>query len=336
MIAHDSKPDPMKILRVIAYLLTLGAACVGFSQNTEKSQPAGEIDQIVQSRSAAGDFNGAVLVGRNGEILYQRAFGFANVEWKIPNDLETKFEIGSMTKQFTALLVLQFVNEGKIHLDGHISDYLPFYRRDSGSRVTVTELLSHASGIPNFTNLPGFLEGPASRTTYAVRDFVEKYCSGDLHFEPGTKFEYSNSGYFVLGAVLEQVSGKAYEQLLKERIFEPLGMRNSGYAHSEEIIPHRAAGYERAGGRLRNARFYDMSIPFDAGAMYSTVGDLWLWDQALYGERLLPARLRDSYSSPILRTAAMAGDLDSEAGFTLCRRIHSHAWRCYFWISIRG
>src|SRR5262249_45743881 len=131
--------------------------------------------------------------------------------------------------------------------------------------------------------------------------FVQKYCSGDLRFEPGTKFEYSNSGYFLLGALLEQVSGVSYEQLLKERIFTPLGMNDSGYAHPETLLPHRAAGYERSAKGLQNARFYDMSVPFAAGALYSTGGDLYLWDQALYTERLLPAQLRDLLFKPNLQ-----------------------------------
>jgi CubicO group peptidase (beta-lactamase class C family) len=205
-----------------------------------------------------------------------------------------------MTKQFTALLILQLVNDGQIKLDGRLSDYLPYYRKDTGSRVAVSELLSHTSGIPSFTSLPGFLEGPASRTKYSVKQFVQDYCSGDLQFEPGTKFEYSNSGYFLLGAILEQISGISYEQLLRDRILTPLGMRDSGYTHSETVIPHRAAGYERTAAGLENARYYDMSIPFAAGALYSTVGDLYLWDQALYGARLLPVRLRDLLFKPNL------------------------------------
>jgi CubicO group peptidase (beta-lactamase class C family) len=135
---------------------------------------------------------------------------------------------------------------------------------------------------------------------YGTQDFVRQYCSDDLQFDPGTKFDYSNSGYFLLGAVLEQVSGTSYEQLLKDRIFTPLGMNDSGYTHSETVIPHRASGYERSATGLRNARFYDMSIPFAAGALYSTVGDLYLWDQALYTERLLPGRLRDLLFKPNL------------------------------------
>src|SRR5215469_12450075 len=256
-------------------------------------QLANRIDQIMQARSGAGDFAGVALVARRGQVLYRHAFGFANREWNVPNDLDTKFEIGSMTKQFTAMLILQLVNENKIRLEGHVSDYLPYYRQDTGNHITISELLSHTSGVPSFTSLAGFLDGPESRTHYGVQEFVKKYCSGNLEFVPGMKFDYSNSGYFLLGAVLEQVSGKSYEDLLQQRIFGPLDMKNSGYTHTDSLIPHRAAGYERALSGFQNARFYDMSIPFSAGSLYSTVGDLFLWDQALYSQQLLPAKLRD-------------------------------------------
>jgi len=276
------------------------AGVLASAQQTPLRSAALRIDQIMQTRAKAADFSGSVLVAREGRALYQHAFGYANLEWKIPNDLQTKFEIGSMTKQFTALLVLELVNQGRIKLDGRLADYLPYYRKDTGTRITIEQLLDHTSGIPNFLSAPGFLEGPASRMPYGVRDFAEKYCSGNLEFEPGTKFNYSNSGYFLLGAVLEQVSGQSYEQLLRERVFTPLGMHDSGYTRTATILPHRAAGYERSVSGLENARFYDMSIPFAAGALYSTVGDLLLWDQALYGERLLPRKLRDLLFKPNL------------------------------------
>jgi CubicO group peptidase (beta-lactamase class C family) len=292
----------LRSLRLASLVVVLIIATLASALQATPATVTLQIDEVMRSHAAAEDFSGSVLVARDGHILYQHAFGYANLEWKIPNDLQTKFEIGSMTKQFTALLVLQFVNEGRINLDGHLSDYLPYYRKDTGNRVTVRQLLSHTSGIPNFISAPGFLDGPPSRTTYNVKDFAQKYCSGDLEFEPGTRFHYSNSGYFLLGAVLEQVSGISYEQLLKDRIFKPLGMNDSGYTHSETIIAHRASGYERSSDGLRNARFYDMSIPFAAGALYSTVGDLFLWDQALYGERLLPANLRDLLFKPNLES----------------------------------
>lgn len=289
----------MRLTTVHCVVILLVVATPCFAQRSS-SELASRIDRIMQARSAAGDFNGAVLVARHEHIIYEWGFGFANLEWKIPNAVDTKFEIGSMTKQFTAVLVLQFVKDGKLRLGGYLSDYLPYYRKDTGSRVTISELLSHTSGIPNFTDLPDFLDDPASRVHHTPTEFVRDFCSGDLRFEPGTKFEYSNSGYFLLGTVLEQVSGATYEQLLYDRIFEPVGMRDSGYTHSETIIEHRAAGYEHSQSGLQNARYYDMSVPFSAGALYSTVEDLNRWDQALYGDRLLPARLRDLLFKPNL------------------------------------
>jgi len=289
----------MKFISIWSTLILLGLAVPSFAQH-QSSGLRSQIEQIMQARAAAGEFNGSVLIARRGRIIYERGLGLANREWNIPNDVNTKFEIGSMTKQFTALLVLQFVNEDRIRLEGRLSDYLPYYRKDTRSRVTISELLSHTSGVPSFTDLPGFLDGPASRVHHAVREFVQEFCSGDLRFEPGTRFEYSNSGYFLLGAVLEQISGVSYEQLLHDRIFQPLGMKDSGYTQFETVIAHRATGYKHSPSGLQNARYYDMSVPFAAGALYSTVEDLNRWDQALYGERLLPARLRDLLFKPNL------------------------------------
>jgi CubicO group peptidase (beta-lactamase class C family) len=282
-------------------LLLLFATPTVFAAQIERQDPAIPlIGAIMQRQFSRGDFSGTVLVARNGDILYENALGYANREWNTANDLGTKFEIGSMTKQFTALLILQFVNEGKIRLDGRIADYLPYYRKDTGQRVTIAELLSHTSGIPDFLSHPGFLYGPASRTHYGAQEFAAQFCSGNLLFEPGTRFEYSNSGYFLLGAILEQVSGTSDEHLLQDRILTPLKMRDSGYTHPETILPHRAMGYERTAAGFRSARYYDMSIPFGAGAMYSTVADLLRWDQALYTEQLLPARLRNLLFTPNL------------------------------------
>jgi CubicO group peptidase (beta-lactamase class C family) len=266
-------------------------------------------DRVLQIRVNAGEFNGVALIARGDRVVYVRGFGSANREWSIPNAAETRFELGSITKQFTALLILQFVNEGKLSLNGHISDYLPWYRRDTGGKVSIHHLLSHTSGVPNFIAASGFLDGTASRRKYGVKEFALEHCSGDLQFEPGARFDYSNSGYFLLGAILEQISGTPYEQLLDRRIFTPLGMKDSGYTHTETILPHRASGYERTPDGLKNARYYDMSIPFAAGALFSTAHDLFLWDRALYTERLLPARLRDLMFTPNLEGYGYGWDI---------------------------
>lgn len=251
----------------------------------EKTKAA-KIDEVLTLANKYRLFNGSALVAVNGKVIYKRGFGFANMEWKTPNTPDTRFRLGSITKQFTAALILQLVEQGKVKLDGKISDYLPDYRKDVGEKVTVHQLLNHTSGIPSYTGQPNFFKD-VSRDPYSVDEFVKQFASRDLEFEPGTQFSYNNSGYFLLGAIIEKVSGKSYEQVLKEKIFEPLGMLNTGYDHHDAIIEKRASGYTKTATGYLNAPYLDMSLPYAAGSMYSTVEDLYLWDQALYSNRVL-------------------------------------------------
>jgi len=260
---------------------------------------AAKIDQLVSLYAKYGQFNGAALVADNGKIIYAKGAGQANMEWNIPNAPDTRFRLGSITKQFTATLILQLVEKGKIKLDGKVTDYLPDYRKDTGAKVTIHNLLTHTSGIPSYTSLPGFFQN-VSRNPFTVDEFIKKYASGDLEFEPGTKFVYDNSGYFLLGAIIEKVTGKPYEQVLKENIFDPAGMKNSGYDHWGTIINQRATGYSRTPRGYSNAPYLDMSIPYAAGSLYSTVEDLFLWDQALYGEKILSAKSKELMFKPNL------------------------------------
>jgi CubicO group peptidase (beta-lactamase class C family) len=266
---------------------------------------AGQIDGLMKLYSDYGQFNGTVLVAENGKIIYKKGFGLADMEWNIPNKPDTKFRLGSITKQFTSMLVLQLVEEGKLSLEGKLSDYLPYYRDDTGKKVTIHHLLTHTSGIPSYTNLPNFGR-EVSRNPYQVEEFVKKYCSGDLEFEPGAKFTYNNSGYFLLGAVIDKITGKPYEKVLEERIFKPLGMKNSGYDHYATVMPNRAAGYEQSLEGYANAPYLDMSLPYAAGSLYSTVEDLHIWDQALYTDRLLPARMKELLFKPHVQNPGSA------------------------------
>jgi CubicO group peptidase (beta-lactamase class C family) len=196
---------------------------------------------------------------------------------------------------------MQQVAKGSIKLDGHLSDYLPYYRQDTGSKVTISQLLSHTSGIPESSDDPkSRLFAELSRNNYTVEDFVKKFCSGDLQFEPGTKFLYDNTGYFLLGAILEHVTGKTYEALLKENILVPLGMKDSGYDYPADILAKRASGYQQDLAGVMNARYADMALPYAAGALYSTVEDLYKWDQALYTEKLVPNDLKQKLFTPNL------------------------------------
>src|SRR5688572_17417166 len=276
---------------------------------------AAKIQEVLSLAHKYRLFNGSALVAHNGKVVYKGAFGMANMEWGIPNTPDTKFRLGSITKQFTAALTLQLVEQGKIKLDGKIIDYLPDYRQDIGQKVTVHHLLTHTSGIPSYTGQPGFFAN-VSRNPYKVGDFVKQYTSGDLEFEPGTKYSYNNSGYFLLGAIIERVTGKTYEQALKEMIFDRVGMKNTGYDLHSPLIPKRASGYAKSANGYTNAQYLDMSIPYAAGSLYSTVEDLYLWDQALYTDKLVTAQSKELMFKPFLENYAY-GWIVRDASFKL-------------------
>ncbi|MCB1025739.1 MAG: serine hydrolase [Acidobacteria bacterium] len=265
---------------------------VSFAQSNSK-----EIDKLLETYREYGQFNGTVLVAKDGKVIHQKGYGMANMEWDIPNQPDTKFRIGSVTKQFTATLILQLVSEGKIRLDGKITDYLPDYRKDTGDKITIHQLLNHTSGIPSYTALPGFFAND-SRDPYSVADFIKKFASGDLEFEPGTKFNYNNSAYYLLGAIIEKVDGKKFAESLQKRILDPLGMKNTGYDVHQTILAKRARGYQKTPAGYENAAYLDMDIPYSAGSMYSTVEDLLKWDQALYGDKILSAESKKLMFTP--------------------------------------
>lgn len=282
----------MKIHKFKALLITVFIA----ASTVAAQDKAAQIDQLLKKYNEYNQFHGSVLVADNGGVIYKKGFGLANVEWNIANRPDTKFRIGSVTKQFTAALILQLVEEGKLKLDGKLTDYLPDYRKDTGDKVTIHQLLNHTSGIPSYTN-PAWFQND-SRDPYKVDDFVEKFASGDLEFEPGSKFRYNNSAYFILGAIIEKVTGKTYAAVLKARILDPVGMKDSGYDVSSEIIERRAAGYEITPDGHVNADYLDMSLPYAGGSMYSTVEDLFKWDQALYGDKILSVRSKELMFTP--------------------------------------
>lgn len=280
-------------------LILLFAVLPIFSQTLFSQDKQQKIADLVQKYSELGQFNGTVLVAEGDNIIYKAAFGDADIENKIPNKIDTKFRLASITKQFTATLIMQLVEKGKIKLDGKLSEYLPYYRKDIGDRVNISQLLSHTAGISNYTDDPQFMQSEVKNKIVA-RDFVLKFCSRDLVFEPGSNWQYSNSGYFILGAVIEEVTGKTYEQAVQENIFTPLGMTNSGYEHSDMIYENKAKGYSSLFGEFKPARFIDMTIPFSAGSLYSTVEDMYKWDRALYTEKILSKASIEKMFTPVM------------------------------------
>jgi CubicO group peptidase (beta-lactamase class C family) len=269
---------------VIAFVATF---TVSFAQ-TKTTQ----LDELLNKYTEYGQFNGSVLVADHGKVIYKKGFGLANREWDISNAPDTKHRLGSITKQFTAMLIMQLVAEGKLDLQATVFKYLPDYSKVNGEKITIHQLLNHTSGTPNYTSFPNFFK-ELSRNPYTPTEMVRMYADSILDFTPGERFSYSNSGYITLGAIIEKVTGKSYEEVLQEKIFTPLKMNNSGYDHHNTILKKRAAGYEMKGSKPENAPYIDMSTPYAAGSMYSTVEDLFIWDQALYTEKLLPKKYRD-------------------------------------------
>jgi len=278
-------------------LLLLCCLCCASQVSCAQDPAAVKVGQLLDKYAAYHQLNGAVLVAREGKVIFKKGYGYANFEWDIPNATDTKFRLASVTKQFTAMLILQLSENGKLKLDGKISDYLPDYPKANGSRITIYQLLTHTSGVPNYTSLPDFFQRHA-RNPYSPKDFLPVFSELPLEFEPGTAYKYSNSGYFILGVIIEQLTGMSYAKALQEYIFKPLHMEQSGYDLSAPLIKKRAAGYRKTIDGYANAPYLDMSLPFSAGALYSTVEDLYLWDQALYKDQLLSAAGKAIYFTP--------------------------------------
>jgi len=287
----------------------------------DKSQ---KIDELVNKYHEYGQFSGTVLVSEGGDVIYKKGIGYANAEWKVPNAPDVKYRLGSITKQFTSMLIMQLVEKGKINLDSKLSEYLPYYRKDVGDKVTIHQLLTHTSGIPDYTESSDFMRNEI-RDPLSAKELVEKYCSGDLEFEPGTQWKYDNSGYIILGAVIEEVTGKTYEAVLKENILEPLEMNSTGYDHNEEIIEKRVSGYHKAGLNIINAPYIDMSLPFAAGALYSTVEDLYKWDQALYTDKLVSNESKKKIFTPYMNNYGYGWGIREQEFGDVKKKVISHS-----------
>lgn len=285
------------------------AACFQPARAQDKTA---QIDVLMTQYHDYGLFNGSVLVAENGVVLFKKGYGDANMEWDIPNQPDTKFRLGSITKQFTATLILQLAREGKLSLDDPISKHLPDYPAEVGNKVTIHHLLTHTSGIPSYTGLPDFFPD-MSRDPYTPDDFIKVFADLPLEFEPGTEWRYDNSGYFLLGVIVEKITGMTYEEALQERIFGPLGMDDTGYDHHDTILARRAAGYERQGSGYINAPYLDMSLPYAAGSLYSTVEDLYRWDRALYTDEVLPPDLKEKMFTPYMNNYGYGWSIDDQA-----------------------
>jgi CubicO group peptidase (beta-lactamase class C family) len=251
-----------------------------------------KMDELMKAYHGFNMFDGSVLVVENGKIVYKNAFGMANREWDIPNTTDTKFMIGSVSKPITAILVLIQVQKGLISLDKTILDYIPEFSKKNGSRITIRQLLGHASGMPNYDIIKDFFPR-ISRQNVTREDYMKLYMDSTLVFEPGKSYYYSSWGYFTLGYIMERVTGKTYSQLMKEDIFDKLDMKDSGSYYHTQIVKKRATGYDYTLGGFTSADFRDQSNTMGTGDLYSTVEDLFKLHIGITNNTLLNKKLTE-------------------------------------------
>lgn len=243
-------------------------------------QSRAKLLQLVDAHHRAGLFEGVVLVGEGDRILLHEARGLADRTWQRAHTLDTRLHIGSVGKQLTATVVLQLMEEGKLRLDDTVSKLLPDYPRAQGDKVTVRMLLNHTSGIPTYTSMPEWRTRASNRTSR--EDVVALFSKKPFAFEPGTSWAYNNSGFFLLGVILEKLEGKHFGQILQERIFEPLGLKDMGYMFVDRVIPKYAEGYNWAGAGYAPELYCHPSWVLSNAMVYADADDLFRWTRALH------------------------------------------------------
>jgi CubicO group peptidase (beta-lactamase class C family) len=253
------------------------------------------LDQLVTAYTNLNQFSGAALVAHRGEVLLRKGYGMANWEHNRPNRPESVFRIGSMTKPFTAIAIMQLVEQGKLSTTTPINTFLPTFPQ--GEQITVHHLLSNRSGIPDYVLTPEYRA--LAKQPITAAELIARFQNRPLLFAPGTDFNYSNLNWVILGYLLEQTTGKPYATVIEEQILQPAGMKLAGYAWEQPIIPGRAQGYIDTGEKMLNAELIDETTMQGAGGLYATVDDLYGWAQALQKQRLVQAETLQQMIQPI-------------------------------------
>jgi len=295
--AHPGRLLPLCAMLLI--LVSTGTSSAGIDLGQK-------LDTILRQAYPADGPGAAAIVLRDGQVLLREGYGLADLEFGLPIAPDMVFRIGSVTKQFTAVAILMLMEEGKLSLDDPIEAFLPDYPTH-GLTITIEHLLTHTSGIQSYTAMPTFQD--LQRQDYTVAEMIARFQDEPMAFPPGARWSYNNSGYFLLGAIIEQVTGQTWAEVLQERIFTPLGMTDTYADGHEDIIPRRVHGYElKDEGRWKNAGYLSMTQPYAAGAMLSTVDDLARWDAALNaGELLEPATLDRAWTDFPLNDGSSTG-----------------------------
>jgi len=278
------------------FVIGLTALIPALAQVPTSEQIVEKTNEYMAAAERVDRFSGTVLVARDGKPIVSKGYGMANYEWSIPNTPQTVFRLGSITKQFTSAAIMLLQERGKLNVNDAACKFVSECPA-AWAPITIRHLLTHTSGIPNYTAFPDFLKNKATLPV-GPAELLAEYKNKPLDFAVGERNSYSNSGYHLLGIIIEKASGKPYADFLQENIFTPLGMKQTGYDITKDLIKWRAAGYIREGDGFANSPYMDMQIPYAAGSLYSTTEDLLKWDQALYTEKLLTKKSLDEMFTP--------------------------------------
>ncbi|MEM6699904.1 MAG: serine hydrolase domain-containing protein, partial [Bacteroidota bacterium] len=285
------KSLPLTLLTIICFL--------HFSLKAQKASNT-KFDEILAKEFTIAGPGATALVAKNGKVIYKNAIGHANFELDVPMQVDNVFRIGSITKQFTAVAILMLEEQGKLSLQDEITKYIEDYPTQ-GKTITIEHLLTHTSGIKSYTNIPKFF-GKA-REDLTPMEVIDFFKGEEMEFDPGDQWNYNNSGYFVLGAIIEKVTGETYAKFIEEELFAKVGMESSYYDSYPKIIPHRAAGYQMNENGLKNADYLSTTLPYAAGSLLSTVEDLFKWNQAVKNHKLISeASLKKAWTPYVLNS----------------------------------
>jgi CubicO group peptidase (beta-lactamase class C family) len=298
-----------RVKKVPAFKLVLGVWALLYTATLFAQDLTSKFDGYLNTITRLSNFSGSVLVARDGKVVFSKGYGMANLEFEIPNRSQTKFRLGSITKQFTAAAILILQERGKLSVQNPVCNYVDGCPA-SWSEITIHHLLTHTSGIPNYTNFPDWQKTMMIPVT--IDSLIGRFKDKPLEFKPGTKMSYGNSGYVTLGYIIEKVAGESYESFLQKNIFGPLQMTNTGYDTHDKILKNRATGYAMVDGKTVNSPYLDMTVPYAAGALYSTVEDLFIWNEALFNDKLLSAKSREAMMTPFQNNYAYGLAVDQQ------------------------
>jgi CubicO group peptidase (beta-lactamase class C family) len=265
-------------------------------------------DKLLSAQFPPQKTGATAIVARKGKVIYHKAFGMANLELNVPMQVDHVFRIGSITKQFTAIAILQLMEQGKLNLQDEISKFIPGYPTH-GHKITIEHLLNHTSGIKSYTDMEDFRAWIT--LDQKPEEVIDRFKNQPMEFAPGTQWSYNNSGYFLLGYIIEKVSGKTYPEYIESQFFKPLGMKHSLYGSDKKIVKNRAGAYTIEDTAIVHADLMSMTLPYAAGSIQSTVGDLWVWHKALHSYRLVKKESLDKAFSP----AKLAGGKTHPYGY---------------------